>query len=514
MPLTQVCVWSGRGWKKITASEAARKFPYGTSASSGLFMCDICGQYVTLTGGSIRDPYFKHSSEEKSKACPERTFAYGYKPVLDVQAHSLPIRLKIKSNNEFNLELGFVAIPPSILGKKDDRKITIRGKGSRQSFQYTFERLNLDTITYLSIGTTPYEKYSIEYPVEAAKSFWPKEINGIASTGSLFDKETGKKLPEDADVSVGHTYYLIIKGRYLYSTYSFVDIKQICYKDDEHFFTGWSIFEVRATKLDKESAQFFLDYHARLTDKPVAFYPIWPEFIEYPYKVLHRDDLMYFYLEGEGIESKSFPYAPVRVYKTKESETSIVQITCNERQQLVSAGRIKVLKYTYLWKDKLNVDVVNRTRVTVYDGGGNQLDSGEYEVPPEHLYIKCDVDGSVEIRDEDNFPVARYVASAGSQVTVNNICEGYSVHVICGLDIMWIANYKKIVKKNGSEERLLKLVMACRNDEISISHTKASAALRLKDYPKVRAWFLAQVRKGKISRRALNILKQEVSLYG
>ena len=48
--LTHVCVWSEHGWKKITANEAARLHPGGTvSAASGLFMCELCGQYVILT---------------------------------------------------------------------------------------------------------------------------------------------------------------------------------------------------------------------------------------------------------------------------------------------------------------------------------------------------------------------------------------------------------------------------------------------------------------------------------
>ena len=52
--LTHVCMWSDHGWKRITAEQAARLHPGGTiSARSGLFMCELCGQYVTLTDGDI-----------------------------------------------------------------------------------------------------------------------------------------------------------------------------------------------------------------------------------------------------------------------------------------------------------------------------------------------------------------------------------------------------------------------------------------------------------------------------
>lgn len=73
--LTHVCMWSDKGWKRITAEQAAKMHPGGTvSAYSGLFMCELCGQYVTLTDGYKNARHFRHSSHEKSKDCPERTF--------------------------------------------------------------------------------------------------------------------------------------------------------------------------------------------------------------------------------------------------------------------------------------------------------------------------------------------------------------------------------------------------------------------------------------------------------
>lgn len=66
--LTHVCMWSENGWKRITAEQASRLHPGGTvSAHSGLFMCELCGQYVLLTDGAIKKRYFKHSRYEKSK---------------------------------------------------------------------------------------------------------------------------------------------------------------------------------------------------------------------------------------------------------------------------------------------------------------------------------------------------------------------------------------------------------------------------------------------------------------
>ena len=63
--LTHVCMWSNKGWKRITASEAAKLQPGGTvSAHSGLFMCELCGQYVILVEGGDANGY----QRQKTKA--------------------------------------------------------------------------------------------------------------------------------------------------------------------------------------------------------------------------------------------------------------------------------------------------------------------------------------------------------------------------------------------------------------------------------------------------------------
>ena len=92
--LTHVCMWSENGWKRITAEQASRLHPGGTvSAHSGLFMCELCGQYVLLTDGAIRNATSSTVVMKKSKDCPERTFGSGYSISYGSQEHDLPIRI-------------------------------------------------------------------------------------------------------------------------------------------------------------------------------------------------------------------------------------------------------------------------------------------------------------------------------------------------------------------------------------------------------------------------------------
>ena len=91
--LTHVCMFYKRSWKRVTPEEAAEIFPETVSAHGGLFMCELCGQYVSLTKEGKKIRHFRHRSREADKSCPERTF--GSEQSIDFleRTHSFPIRI-------------------------------------------------------------------------------------------------------------------------------------------------------------------------------------------------------------------------------------------------------------------------------------------------------------------------------------------------------------------------------------------------------------------------------------
>ena len=92
--LTHVCLWDDNHWERVTALDIAKSSPFVETvpASSKLFMCELCGQYVFYSKGKKRIPCFGHSSGEMIKDCPERTFGYGYTPPYDEKQHELPLK--------------------------------------------------------------------------------------------------------------------------------------------------------------------------------------------------------------------------------------------------------------------------------------------------------------------------------------------------------------------------------------------------------------------------------------
>lgn len=518
MPLTHVCMWSEHGWKRITASEATRLRPGGTvSARSGLFMCDICGQYVTLTSGYIRDPYFKHSSEEKSKDCPERTFGTVVTYDFSTNVHTLPIRIHILNNSTVKIEIGFMDIPTSVMGKRDSRKIVINGRGLQDGpFTYSLERLNRDSITYLYVGNIPAEKYCITYPIESSKlgSYWPSVAEGVSREGSLFDAISGKKLPEDADVIVNHPYYLVTTHNLLHiSSYQNMNIKIVCQTSGD-WYNRWNVYLVEARSLDEGPARFFLEYHARLTDQPVKLFPVWPEYIEMPYRILHKSQAIWLYMKGEGVKSKVFPYAYVYPYNLIDN-ASLLYFNCNERQQLVSSGRAKVLKYMYLWKDDFSGIRAEKKYADVKDVHGELFEPGEHLVTPDKgkIDVILPADGCIEVEDLDGYILNKCLVDANQVVTVENLQQNTKINIYCGLDKIWQASIirkEQVEKKNDTD--FIRKLDSFRGDEVPIPHALGGIVNNLSDRDELRAWIKCQIRKKRASGRALRMLIKEI--YG
>lgn len=160
MALTNVAMWTNKGWKSVTVDEAISLFPYNkVSANSGIFMCRLCKKYVTLTAPGIYSRCFKHSRGDVDKECNDRVLS---STISQFEMHNFipPIRIEIKSLKLFSLEMGFI-LPPDINNPKGVIEIKSNDLISNVAI-YDISRLNYDCLTYLKIGSTPSERYLIK----------------------------------------------------------------------------------------------------------------------------------------------------------------------------------------------------------------------------------------------------------------------------------------------------------------------------------------------------------------
>ncbi len=508
--LTHVCMWSKNGWKRITAEEAAKLHPGGTVHShSGLFMCELCGQYVSLTDGTVQARHFRHSAHEKSKNCPERIAKY---PIsYDPKEHALPIRIVGVSSSSFRFELGLIRAPIYLLNS--DFQIEIKPKNVLGvSYMFTKERLNYDSITYLSIGERPFEKYTLNFPDKSGKlrGFWPEEIHGIDPEGTLFEKASGKKLTYDADVEIDKEYYLLKRGCLDSGSCSSLRIQKITQKQFDR--ETWTLYVVTASVFNEEAAKFYLDFHCRLTYCPVSLQPVWPLFVEGNYVLKHSQNSMYMLVKGNTADIQTFPSTEVnQLYRnvSQSDQLKLYEITCFSRQQLVSVGRTQALQYTYFWKEPLdNIGVFPEVSVT--DLLGSEVAPGETNNLPHNktLCFKSTYDAEIIIFYKNRIIDKRKLPS-GKQIEIDRLAYGVSVQVVIGLDIVWEIDIKKQQPFATKDEvELLKRIVNVSGAPIPVPHSLRNIMVGMDHYPQICQWIRKCIQDGTINEQSYRRLQE------
>lgn len=506
--LTHVCMWSGNGWERITAEQAAQLHPGGTvSAHSGLFMCELCGQYVTLTDGNIQTRHFRHSAYEKSKNCPERVFGPSYPFAYDPKQYDLPIRIKDISKNSFRFEIGLIRAPNDALRK--GFRIEIKPKGTLdKSYVFTKERINRDSITFLPIGERPFEKYILNFVngSDRLREFWPREINGIDPEGTLFEKTSGRKLTYDADVEIEKEYYLLKRGYFYKRSFSSIRMQEVARR--QFGWETWTLHVISVVNFSEEAARFFLEYHCRLTDHPISLRPMWPLFVEGRYIVKHSQASMYMLVEGNVAAIKTFPAASVRQSSHNSAYPKLYEVFCSGRQQLISIGRTQVLQYTYFWKEALKQEGASPT-ISVTDLMGEEVFSGEADTLPcsKTLLFRAAFDGELVI-SKNNHIVDKRKIYADKSLELNEISYGVSVQAIIGRDIVWEIDFKKKQSFIANDEtEILKRLSNVSGVSIPAPHSLRNILAGLDCYPRICQWILKCIKTGLINERSYRRLQ-------
>lgn len=508
--LTHVCMWSNDGWKRITAQQAAEIHPGGTvSSHSGLFMCELCGQYVLLTNGGYQVRHFRHSSSEKSKDCPERTqgtsFYYSYNSI----EHELPIRLTNISTYSFQLELGLIRIPKSLATK--DLQIKIQTTNNRtQSFVYNRERINTDSLSYVSIGDSPSEKYILTTAntSDDIYNFWPRYIYGINSNGTLFDHITGKRLITDSDIELGKTYFLLSTQIF---TSTILKRSGIIIEEKTHkktSYNNWYIYLITATEMNENAAKFFLNIHYRLTAQPIQIQPVWPPYVEGDFVIKHNSDVTTLLIKGNAPSIKSFPLTTI--HHISSDSVDVYSINCHNRQQLISAGRTKALQYTYFWRESIT-DEQETPEFSITDISGTTIEPGTREtLPPKGIMrVFTQYDGEILIKS-DGVVVEKKRIQAETLTEIDQLSSGMDICIFIGLDKIWelvLAQKNKPVLGKMDEDLFIKELDSLRGVSISTPHSLRNIARYYRNTTKVYQWIMKRINEGFILSQALKKLQ-------
>ena len=207
---------------------------------------------------------------------------------------------------------------------------------------------------------------------------------------------------------------------------------------------------------------------------------------------------MAFFLRGNS-SVKTFPEVSIS-YNCETQDGRVFYVECGDRQQLIAAGRTKILRYVYIWKDTsafARKDALPEVQVT--DSEKNSLTL----TPP--------FDGYALILDGTEI-VERYTLSAGTKTVIQGVKFGYSVEVYQGLDLVKRIEFKRLISEDvGRDEQLRKALETAGGESISVPHALGGLAVKMRNYPRVKRWLAKCVRRGVMSEKAYKILAHHFS---
>ena len=497
MKLTHVCIWEENEWRPISAEQAAKKYKRGVNANSGFFRCSLCGKSVLFAFGPVNTPHFKHSRADDDKYCPERTLNAGAGLPSHTNPRTLPLPIKIIiDESHVRFELGLIAPPEGVLNENLDKRFSITNIAEQETYQYVLERIHPDGITYLSIGTKPSPKYSIDLSDvdNSLRLSWPSFVEGIKGDLVLFDGETRKKLPEYADVIVNHKYIALSTfqiSTQLGSVNLIKSQKSINYR---------YVYSLQITLFSRNTAEYLMEYHYRLTENPAAMTPLWPPAVCSPYVVYHQQPELYVHTKGSSITMECYPNTSREIIEADEGKIVRLKLGTSTPRQLVSIGRNTTLRFMYLWHRNLDMTATSPT-VTVTNAKGETVED-EVIFKNSELYICPQVDMIVQIADQERI-INRYLIDA-DKTTCVSLKQGQHISLYGGNDEVLTIECKR-PEKHYCDIQDEELLQKLKNMTPQINKVYKSGAIleRLGAYPKTKQWLSKQIRIGKADKRMI-----------
>lgn len=530
MSLTHVLRWTDKyGYRRVTASEAGRLYPGTVSARSKIFICGICGEAVTFTAGGAQIRHFRHGRAAQNEECEDRAQAYGYNLPAERfsdKIETLPVRLKCKTGH-WKIELGLLALPDSIFNRYSQRKLRIFNAEGNKVVYHLAERLTPNQCTWLGVG-----RISAAYRLSLDDSsplpmVWPKRVQ-VLGDYTLFDVETGRRLPVFPDVEVGREYYLISQGRGPVRKNE-VDVRINPVPFSEHGCARCSVYRICALRFSQYAAGFFLRIGANLKRQSPRIFPLWPAVIRTPHLIYHDADELFVLLEGEGLVFKAFPSTLVEELLQKET-VCLISFSCGKRIQTL-AGYNKspllelvryshVLRYDYFIRRKFD-QIASLPEVKVTDRKGKVIeDDWQENVRPETLlYVQGEYDGEVWLQGSESlFPVRRTLK--GGKPLVIKVGMGKVLTIFQGLDSVRTivfarpgqkkqgASLQEFTKKEAwTDSQLVRHLRRMCGDEVESPRSLSTFVRFFKKWRLVEVWLRQQQTAGCISRRAQKLLQ-------
>lgn len=439
MPLTNVWTRNNRGIPvRTTAAAMDREYDHSVSALSHTFRCYNCFQYVTFVkGNGYRISHFKHSAGEENKDCEDRTFGTGgYAYGTGIDSVPDPMRLQFDGDRPY-LEIGFFPVSASTLDRaiQNKTKISICGKfGAPDVYNVDRTRFEPRSMTWLPLPFSWALDYSVKIePFNAAINTWEIHRTPLLKHGTVFDAETGKRIPEKSDIAVGRTYYIVCRrGR------SFYSCNGINMNAGRAINDQWYLYRMIISSFTESAMNFCFDeLRLVLTTEPSDIQMLWPPVIEGDSLIDTNQKQLYLYVKGES-DFETYPSTGTRnknVYEL-DPQQKIYELSIFNTLQMVSTSRYSQrLKFLYIrpLEDARGYD---DPTLDVLDDRGNEVADNLKSVPSRGiLRILSEVDAVADVEDQDGF-LYRLEVTAGEEARLLDLKQGMRITIRQGMEVL------------------------------------------------------------------------------
>lgn len=489
------------GWVHITPEDASRLFPNTTvSSNDRVFICELCGQYVTFTGSGFNTRHFRHSRGEESKDCDERVEQYNHYPTIQYGRFDFPLKLSL-DRGTFSLSIGI----PQGAFQGNDFSVSIKGTASH--FFNMKERKQETGITWLPLQ----QDISIQYHIETHDKVllnWPDHIPGINPMGTMFDSRGNKILHAEDEVTVGNNYYLIT-DRCICESFPDVNIVELMHCSIVN--SVWRVYEVQAVSFSPDSARFFILYKLHLVKKPTDLHIIWPMTVEEGSISYHNADNLYIAYNGE--DQISLQLMPCSAQSAQKEMSGYFQVQSNGFQQMVAFkwhnGQRNCSNHLMVWKNPF-ARTATIPDVAIFDKNEELLQEEIYhQLPPRNqITILARYDGVLTLKFKDKIKLIHQI-KGGERFSLD-VAMGNVIVITQGCDIIRrISFQKKDAELDDFTLQLSKALKRPANEYIHVPHRFGQCIDKLPPNSGIKESLASYIRQGKIPKNIyVMIIKQ------
>lgn len=499
------------GLETITADDAVN-LNIDRSASGHNFLCNLCGQYVTLAESKNKTPFFKHNRWEKSKDCPERiTVGSGYQyfkggkyiPKIkgEFVGDTLQFRIGINIHAMFHELMDFSYLTIVV--------------NDNSYLKYNRECFFSEDISFVLVGKELIHRVHItvfQGNKEKVLDMWSCSEDLMPEDGFVLDGTSMELKRKGVDLQTHKVYYLIKLKESIPRGINIQLKNRLRFKDKSYYLYKFSI--------DKPTDEIFIWFLQKLghpiVESASRVIPVWPIYCQHDNEIYTESSQIQTVILGDNIDIlmikhllHTIPCNLFRLQKKRSLGAYMAKLNINPGTNATTflLGKMRVYEELYIKQKTLDIQA-ETIPVCIVDENKNPITNGkQYDLPlNKKIYIHTDLDYIVE-RFQKGWLVEKL---ARKKAMRNDIYVDYGdiIQIYIGLDKVFSIEFEKEKAIEKTNVILLKKIDQMQGTRVVFDYAMLAVMKYFRREPLLYQWLRCEQRKGMISKKVRNYLLQ------